>query len=116
MRRTGKRWVEALIKTLWDVSWTMWDHRNGALHDSDDHAVLGNRILQDMIRREYARGQQGLPSTTRYLLAATLAEILNYGVNRKKRWLRTVQAARELGERARAYRDPTQPPLTTWFR
>ena len=62
MRRTGQRWVESLIKKLWDVSWTMWDHRNGALHESDDHGVLGNLILQDMIRRKYARGQRGLPS------------------------------------------------------
>ena len=27
-RRTGKRWLSAVIRKLWDVAWDMWDHRN----------------------------------------------------------------------------------------
>jgi hypothetical protein len=30
-RRTGLRWLTALIQKLWDVAWDMWDHRNRAL-------------------------------------------------------------------------------------
>jgi hypothetical protein len=32
IRRTGRRWVTALLDKLWDVSWTMWDDRNDALY------------------------------------------------------------------------------------
>jgi len=33
-KKSSKRWVSELIKKLWNVSWDMWDHRNGILHSS----------------------------------------------------------------------------------
>jgi hypothetical protein len=27
-RNTGKAWVKALIRKVWEISWDMWDHRN----------------------------------------------------------------------------------------
>jgi hypothetical protein len=32
-RKTGKRWVSALIRKLWEIAWDLWEHRNGILHD-----------------------------------------------------------------------------------
>jgi hypothetical protein len=30
-RNTRKRWITTLIKKLWEISWNMWEHRNGEL-------------------------------------------------------------------------------------
>jgi hypothetical protein len=32
-RTTGRRWTIAVLEKLWDVSWDMWEHRNGIAHD-----------------------------------------------------------------------------------
>jgi hypothetical protein len=31
-RRSGLRWLTALIQKLWDIAWDMWDNRNRVLH------------------------------------------------------------------------------------
>ena len=115
LRRTGRRWIEALIKKLWEISWTMWDHRNKVLHDNDRHKELGNYELGLMVRKEYDKGGRDLAPRMKYLLAADLQEVLGYSVSKKKRWLRSVQAARELCERLRSQRDPAQPMITGWL-
>ena len=30
-RRSGRRWLTALIKKLWEITWAQWDHRNSIL-------------------------------------------------------------------------------------
>jgi hypothetical protein len=47
-RRTGLRWLTALIQKLWDVAWDMWDHRNRVLHDQNirSHATYRFNRLQ----------------------------------------------------------------------
>ena len=114
-RRTGRRWVEALIRKLWEISWNMWDHRNKVLHDKDRHKELGDNELGQMVRAEYDKGGRDLAPRMKYLLAAALEEVLEYSVSRKKRWLRSVQAARELCARLRSQRDPAQPMITGWL-
>jgi hypothetical protein len=41
LRNTGKPWAAALTLAIWELSWQMWDHRNGILHNSDvyDHLI-----------------------------------------------------------------------------
>jgi hypothetical protein len=53
-RRTGLRWLTALIQKLWDVAWDMWDHRNRVLHDQENwsHATLQIQQITD----EFAKG------------------------------------------------------------
>ena len=114
-RRTGRRWVEALIEKLWEISWTMWDHRNKVLYDNDMHEELGDNELGNMVRVEYDKGGRDLAPRMKYLLSIDLTEVLEYSVSRKKRWLRSVQAGRELCARLRSQRDPTQPMITGWL-
>jgi hypothetical protein len=35
-RKSGERWVLLLIKTLWDVAWDQWDHRNDEVHNKEN--------------------------------------------------------------------------------
>jgi hypothetical protein len=46
-RRTGLRWLTALIQKLWDVAWDMWDHRNRVLHDQE-HSVARDLQIQQI--------------------------------------------------------------------
>jgi hypothetical protein len=57
-RRTGLRWLTALIQKLWDVAWDMWDHRNRVLHDQE-HSVARDLQIQQ-ITDEFATGSVGL--------------------------------------------------------
>jgi len=61
-RRSSKRWIAELIKKLWNVSWDMWAHRNGILHQSP---VARQEILEkqinDQVRAIYEGGTQALP-------------------------------------------------------
>ena len=111
LRRTGKRWVIELIKKLWNVSWTMWDHRNNVLHSNDSHAVLGSLELRQQIEREFLMGPLLLPSEFRYMLQVTEEEVRAFGIKKQRRWLEALQAARRLGLHRRKVHDPTQRTL-----
>lgn len=58
-RRTGKRWVIALIKKLWDIAWDMWMDRNDTLH-RQDYDLLHQQMNND-IRTEFQLGPTDLP-------------------------------------------------------
>jgi hypothetical protein len=46
-RNTGKRWTTTLIKKLWEISWDMWEHRNGELHEPTLPAALREHARLD---------------------------------------------------------------------
>jgi hypothetical protein len=68
-RRTGLRWLTALIQKLWDVAWDMWDHRNRVLHDQE-HSVARDLQIQQ-ITDEFATGSVGLAREAKPLLRRT---------------------------------------------
>jgi hypothetical protein len=50
-RRSGLRWLTALIQKLWDIAWDMWDNRNRVLHEQEHsaHATYHNRLQMSSI-------------------------------------------------------------------
>ncbi len=68
-RNTGKRWLTNLIKKLWEISWNMWEQRNGELKNPASPAWL----------REHARLDASI--THEYTDTTTLAK-------RDRRWFR----------------------------
>jgi hypothetical protein len=69
-RRTGLRWLTALIQKLWDVAWDMWDHRNRVLHDQE-HSVARDLQIQQ-ITDEFATGSVGLAREAKLLFSGGL--------------------------------------------
>jgi hypothetical protein len=60
-RSTGKLWAGKAIAAIWDYSWTIWDHRNDHLHNSDvANELLDMASIDNAIRREWTRGIAGL--------------------------------------------------------
>ena len=57
-RRTGKQWVAALIRKLWDISWDMWMLRNRALHTGDKVEEFKDpETLENAVRSVFDMGE-----------------------------------------------------------
>jgi hypothetical protein len=93
-KNTGKRWLTTLIKKLWELSWNMWDQRNGDLHNPTSPATI----------REHARLDALI--TTEYIDTSTLSVkdrrwfrrprevIFTESTEYKTQWLESVLLAR----------------------
>jgi hypothetical protein len=95
-RRTGLRWLTALIQKLWDVAWDMWDHRNRVLHDQE-HSVARDLQIQQ-ITDEFATGSVGLAREAK-LLSQEDQSLLQRLPAYQTAWLIRIQAARARAER-----------------
>jgi hypothetical protein len=93
-RNTGKRWITILIKKPWEISWNMWEQRNGEVNNPESPASLQEHARLDAL------------ITTNYKDASTLAikdrrwfrclkEVLFSGsLEYKDQWLESVRLAR----------------------
>ncbi len=93
-RKSGRRWLIQVIKKLWLVSWDMWEHRNGVLHNSDNTQLQSQtQIANEKIRQLYSSAIQSLPpSLDRYLTALPMQEILTKTLTYKQTWIHTTIA------------------------
>jgi hypothetical protein len=48
-KNTGRRWITTLIKKMWEISWDMWEQRNGALTNPESPASLREHARLDAI-------------------------------------------------------------------
>ena len=94
-RNTGKAWVKALIQKVWQVSWSMWDHRNdvrlNTISPSD------RRVIEDFnhqIREEFLIGIDGIGPRDHHWFAQPIAHVLEYDKEHKAQWIASVDLAR----------------------
>ncbi len=93
-RRSSKRWIAELIKKLWNVSWDMWAHRNGILHNSPTaRQEILEKQINDQIRAIYAGGTQALPRDAIGLLRKPLEHTLQLPLSTKQQWVESVNNA-----------------------
>jgi hypothetical protein len=52
-RNTGKRWITNLIKKLWEISWNMWEQRNGEVNNLGLPASLQLHVRGATISAHY---------------------------------------------------------------
>jgi hypothetical protein len=57
------KWASLLIMAVWDFTWTLWDHRNGVLHNLDVHDQLLDMDAIDLaiIKEWHAGGEELIP-------------------------------------------------------
>jgi len=91
-KRTGLRWLSALIRKLWDLAWDMWDHRNQILHDREEGQAVKER--EQRIREEFAEGSDGLDEETKLLFRPGMEMVVKYKAGPQKGWIDRVAAAR----------------------
>jgi hypothetical protein len=94
--KSGSKWVEGLIKQLWEVEFSAWEHRNSVLHDTPMAEILSGRLSLDRsLRREWALGIEELPALVQAILPDDIATVLDSTVAEKKGWFVLVRKARE---------------------
>lgn len=91
--KTGRRWITALIKKLWDTAWSLWDHRNRILHDSE--MSVARQELTNRIREQFDLGTAQLPRSVRQLFTNGFDGITSRSTAQQKAWLRRVSIARD---------------------
>jgi hypothetical protein len=96
IRRTGRRWLTALIKKLWQVAWDLWEQRNGI--NQENQEAWQRLANQTIIRDEYGQGTIGLEGYDRCLFNKPMANRLEAPLFNQEAWIRRVQAARVRSE------------------
>jgi hypothetical protein len=93
-KNTGKRWLTTLIKKLWEISWNMWEHRNGELKNPASPAMLREHArLDTVITHEYTDTNTLFRRDRRWFRRpkeVLFTEALEY----KQQWLESVSMAR----------------------
>jgi len=118
-RNTGFRWTVAIIKKLQDISWDMWDHRNGILHNDPTrhHKLTELEAANSGIADAWRRGPTGLLARDRFLFRDQNT-LMAKPLEKKIQWLTAVslarQAAREASSVEAAYEQERQ-GLATWL-
>jgi hypothetical protein len=96
-RKSGLRWLTALIQKLWDIAWDMWDNRNRVLHDTETSVARDLQIQQ--IRDQFGFGKAGLPTEVQALFNGGINVLLLRQPAYQAAWLIRIIAARARTER-----------------
>jgi hypothetical protein len=93
---TGASWAAQMVRATWDISWSLWDHRNEILHTSD---VLDKLLDMDSIDfaiiEEWHAGDEALwMIDRRQFRGISLDELLAKPSRFRREWLIYVRQAR----------------------
>ena len=96
VRQTGQKWASLLIMAVWDFTWTLWDHRNDVLHNSDVHDKLLDMDAIDLaiIEEWHAGGKELIPMDRMQWKGLDLETLLAKRGRFRRDWLSFVQTAR----------------------
>jgi hypothetical protein len=93
-RNTGRRWITTLIKKVWEISWDMWEQRNGELTNPESPASLMEHARLDaLIHIEY-EDPVTLAVRDRRWFRRSKEIIATETIDYKKQWLESVSLAR----------------------
>ena len=106
-RKSGERWLAALIQKVWDVAWDLWEHRNSIAHETE--SCQKTLQLKRDITEEFGKGSVTVTTDARMLFRPGLEAILNGNEDMQMAWLVRIQRARErfterLGEHRESFR------------
>ena len=119
-RNTGKQWAIQLIIQFFNVSWDMWEHRNGITHDPNSPAQRRRAFaLNARIQSEYRLGSQRLLPRDPRGFHKPLSHVLGYDLQDNEQWLSSVHFARicwsHRRDAARAAMDASRRALRNWL-
>jgi hypothetical protein len=94
-RKSGRRWLTAIIRKQWRVAWDIWDYRNSVVHHKDFGTAAAR--MQHSVRMEHAKGV--VSSDMRVFFKASLRVLLQQSTQHQAEWLWHVQTARQAQQR-----------------
>jgi hypothetical protein len=90
--KASRRWVESLIRKLWEVAWDLWEHRNGILHHKEASIIISQ--LNAEISTEF-REKESLLAPDKALFRVGLNSLLSKPIEIKQQWLARIKLARQ---------------------
>ncbi len=103
-QKSASLWMAKLLRKIWEIQWTMWEHRNNTLHNEGptihrhEMQAIDNEIIA-----EFAEGLGNLPRQRyHYLFRGTVQQRLNDNLMLKQMWLGSVWSARDMYMRVEA--------------
>ena len=93
-RNTGKRWVTTLIKKLWEISWDLWEQRNGELTNPASPASLREHARLDALITLEFQDQITLAKRDRRWFRRPRQVLFTETSEYKQQWLESVCLAR----------------------
>jgi len=93
-RKSSKRWATELIKKLWNISWDLWDHQNGILHNiSQRRDDILDSTINDRVCQLFSTGLQAVPHDAFNFFAQPAEELVLKPRQYKIQWVASVKAA-----------------------
>ena len=94
---SDKRFITSLILKLWNVSWDLWEHRNGIVHDKQNNRQ--HEQLNMRIREQVRLGHLNLTRPgDRARVDTPLEKLMAKPVWAKEAWVLKLERARIRGE------------------
>ena len=94
-RNSGRRWAIRLIGKLWQITHSMWCHRNEALHESPIiNARHGLEQLHTAVRAELQQGQDRLAVVFQGYFRDYAETLLGKPAHYIKRWFLDIRIKR----------------------
>ena len=94
--QSARRWIIAVIRKGWDISWDMWDHRCSVrnLPLLSFAQIEENHILDCAIRREFTTGISDWRPVDQRWFRRTYPQIQTEDISYKRLWLSHVETIR----------------------
>jgi hypothetical protein len=93
-RNTGKRWITTLIKKLWEISWNMWEQRNGEVNNPESPASLREHARLDALITSNYEDVSTLAIKDRRWFRRLKEVLFTESLEYKHQWLESVRLAR----------------------
>ena len=93
-RNTGKRWATTLIKKMWEISWNMWEQRNGELTNPESLASLREHARLDARISHKYNDILTIAIKDRRWLRRPKEVVATESIAYKQQWLESVSLAR----------------------
>ena len=85
-----------MIVHLWDLVFTIWQHRNSILHDTSIADLLGDSYLHDLsLQLEWRLGFDRMPAIVLSSIKSSIIMVMQGSVTDRKGWFVLVRRARE---------------------
>ena len=94
-RCSGRRWVVALLRKGWNISWDMWDHRCSVRSTATSLFLHAEQLhLDASIQTELSEGTAGWRSTDLRWFRRTYPSLASESVEYKRQWLSHIRIIR----------------------
>jgi len=92
--KSSRCWATELIKKLWNISWDMWDHHNGILHNTSQlRDDILDSTINDQVHQLFSSCLQAVPRDTFNLFAQPVEELVSKPRQYKIQWVASVEVA-----------------------